>query len=241
VPFASRCSRLLAGLSLLSFVALSPGLAAAEAPDLPANVEHQELAGDVLLIGMPLAALALTFWMDDPDLDKSSESGNARSRLFDVDTILRMNGRPRHDLMLAMGRTVFATYALKYSVGEERPNGKDDHSFPSGHTAVTFAGAEFVRKEYGWWWGVPAYTLASFVGYSRVKSQNHYTADVLAGVAIGVLANHDLSEFLTPFGNLSFGPMLHTTRSLHGTPGLPYREEYGTQFSAPSIGFELQF
>ena len=29
------------------------------------------------------------------------------------------------------------------------------HSFPSAHTSTTFAGAEFIHKEYGWGWGAP--------------------------------------------------------------------------------------
>src|SRR5262249_45710980 len=59
------------------------------------------------------------------------------------------------------------TYGLKYTVDETRPNG-GSHSFPSGHTSVSFCGAEFIRKRYGWELGIPAYAAASFVAYSRV-------------------------------------------------------------------------
>jgi len=196
----------------------------------------------MLLIGIPLAALAATFFVHD---EAGSDRAPAPSPLnlhFDADTILRMNGSPRHDLMLAMGRTLAATYTLKYSVDEERPNGADSHSFPSGHAAVTFAGAEFIRKEYGWWWGVPAYTLASFVGYSRVKAKDHYTADVLTGATIGVLSNHDLHEFFTPFGRLSAGAMLTEPHDIAGVAGTPWREENATQFApSPTLGFTLRF
>ena len=87
------------------------------------------------------------------------------------------------------------TNALKYTVQEERPNG-GDHSFPSLHTSLSFSSAEFLRKRYGWGPGLPAYAIASLVGYSRVKSDNHYWHDVIAGAAIGVASSY---FFTKPF------------------------------------------
>ena len=54
--------------------------------------------------------------------------------------------------------TAWATTALlvlpvKHAVGELRPDGSARNSFPSGHTATAFVGAELVRLEYGGWWG----------------------------------------------------------------------------------------
>ncbi len=81
---------------------------------------------------------------------------------------------------LAMGIVV----TLKYTVHSRRPNG-DPQSFPSGHTAITVQGAEFLRQRYGWQYGLPAYVIAAYVGYSRARSDQHFTRDVLAGAAIG--------------------------------------------------------
>ncbi|MBP5724799.1 MAG: phosphatase PAP2 family protein [Bacteroidales bacterium] len=78
--------------------------------------------------------------------------------------------------------------SLKYFVDEERPDGRAHNSFPSGHTATVFNGAELVRYEYGTWWGVGAYTLATAVGLSRVYHKRHYIWDVGAGAAFGVLS-----------------------------------------------------
>ena len=89
--------------------------------------------------------------------------------------------------------TIGITYALKYTVKEERPNGRD-HSFPSFHTSFAFTAAEFLRKRYGWEYGLPAYAAASFVGYSRVESDNHYWHDVIAGAAIGVASSYFFTE-----------------------------------------------
>lgn len=78
--------------------------------------------------------------------------------------------------------------SLKYAIDEERPDGRANNSFPSGHTATAFNGAELVRYEYGTWWGVGAYTLATAVGLSRVYHKRHYIWDVGAGAVFGVLS-----------------------------------------------------
>lgn len=94
-------------------------------------------------------------------------------------------------LLLSMG----ITYALKFTINEERPDGSD-YSFPSGHTSTSFSTAEFIRGRYGWGYGIPAYLLASFVGYSRVNVHEHYTHDVIAGAAIGIISAY---IFTRPF------------------------------------------
>lgn len=81
--------------------------------------------------------------------------------------------------------TLGITYGLKYSISATRPNG-GKNSFPSGHSSTSFASAEFIRERYGWSYGIPAYLAASFVGYSRVESKEHYTRDVIAGALIGI-------------------------------------------------------
>lgn len=88
--------------------------------------------------------------------------------------------------------TMGVTYLLKYSTQEERPSqpeGHKGHTFPSGHTAISFAGAGYWGQRYGWMFGVPAYAAAAFVGYSRVVTKNHNWTDVAVGAALGVGAN----------------------------------------------------
>ena len=72
-----------------------------------------------------------------------------------------------------------------YSINTTRPNG-ERQAFPSGRTAISFSAAEFMRKRYGWEYGLPAYVLAGMVGYSRVRAHEHYFRDVFAGAVIGV-------------------------------------------------------
>ena len=80
------------------------------------------------------------------------------------------------------------TYALKDAVERERPDGRSNNSFPSGHTAVATHAAAHLRRRYGLKWGIPAYLAATYVGYSRVYDDRHYEDDVLVGAALGMLS-----------------------------------------------------
>jgi membrane-associated phospholipid phosphatase len=77
---------------------------------------------------------------------------------------------------------------LKYSVRNMRPDGTARNSFPSGHTATAFCGAELIRMEYGKTYGWIAYAVATSVGILRVYNGRHWAKDVLAGAGIGILS-----------------------------------------------------
>ena len=96
----------------------------------------------------------------------------------------------------ALAVSVATSYALKYAVKKERPDGSDLHSFPSNHTGFSFAGATFLQRRYGWKWGVPAYLVSGYVAWGRVYAKRHDVWDVLAGAAIGVGSGF---LFTTPF------------------------------------------
>ena len=61
---------------------------------------------------------------------------------------------------LTMGIIVLT---IKTAVNERRPDGSETNSFPSGHTATAFTGAEIVRHEYGLGYGIAAYTIVTGV------------------------------------------------------------------------------
>jgi membrane-associated phospholipid phosphatase len=91
--------------------------------------------------------------------------------------------------------------AIKYTVREPRPDGSAFNSFPSGHTATTFMGAELVRIEYGDdspWYSVGAYTIATAVGVLRVYNNHHWFTDVFAGAGIGILSAR-IGYWLLPY------------------------------------------
>lgn len=104
--------------------------------------------------------------------------------------------------------TSVATHTLKFAVDEERPNGNDNNSFPSGHTSAAFQGAAFLQMRYGWEYGVPAYAAASFVGYSRVHGEYHYWRDVAAGAALAVGVQYVITGMGKSVRNLVVAPII---------------------------------
>jgi membrane-associated phospholipid phosphatase len=94
--------------------------------------------------------------------------------------------------------------ALKYGIEKDRPDGSGDDSFPSGHSADTFASATFINQRYGWQYGVPSFAVESYVAYTRVASDQHHVDDVLAGATIGILAGW---YFTDPYKGISIVPI----------------------------------
>lgn len=76
----------------------------------------------------------------------------------------------------------------KYSFKEKRPDSAARNSFPSGHTATVFTGAELMREEYGPGMGIGAYSIAFGVAFLRLYNGRHWLNDVIAGAGIGILS-----------------------------------------------------
>jgi hypothetical protein len=92
------------------------------------------------------------------------------------------------------------TIPLKHIVKEERPDGSNNLSFPSGHTAVAFASAQFMFREYkdtNFWLGVSGYSFAVFTGVYRMLNDKHWVGDVIAGAGFGILST-ELAYWLYP-------------------------------------------
>ncbi len=92
---------------------------------------------------------------------------------------------------LYMIEAYFTTQAVtllgKVTFQRERPNGENKLSFPSGHTSGMFSIASVLDRRYGFKIGLPAYLMAGFVGFSRVKLKKHYPTDVIAGATVGII------------------------------------------------------
>lgn len=137
-----------------------------------------EKSGDILRTLIPAVAYGTTFYLHDRD--------------------------GRMQFYKGFFTNLGVTYALKATVSKTRPNGSDDESFPSGHTSVAFQGAAFIHRRYGFKYAAAAYLAASYVGWTRVDSDNHYTSDVLAGAAIGIASSF---IFTRPYHGFVVTPM----------------------------------
>lgn len=87
-----------------------------------------------------------------------------------------------------MGLSVEGTKRL---VGRVRPDGSDNRSFPSGHSAAAFLTASLFAKEYGHlspWYSVGAYGVATSTALLRRMNDHHWMGDVMVGAGIGILS-----------------------------------------------------
>ena len=133
------------------------------APASAAESDGIRTAGEILRIVLPAAAAGISLGKDD-------EHGFVQLAASEL---------------IAEGGSL----VLQELIDEERPDKTDHHSFPSDSAAVAFSAASFLQIRYGWSYGLPAYAVAGFVGWSRVESKRHYWHDVLAGAALGWVAS----------------------------------------------------
>ncbi|HXS07978.1 MAG TPA: hypothetical protein VN723_14400, partial [Rhizomicrobium sp.] len=82
---------------------------------LTSTEKHIETAGTVVAIALPLTAAGISYFKHDT--------------------------RGLAQLTVETALTVGTAYALKEIVREERPDGSDFHSFPSGQTALAASGS----------------------------------------------------------------------------------------------------
>jgi len=157
--------------------------------------EDVALAGDIMVVLLPTATISKVAYERD--------------------------GVGALEFTAAIAATMSATFILKYSIDAERPNGENNRSFPSGHTSSAFSSATFLQLRYGWEYGVPAYAAATFVAWSRVYSDHHYTRDVIAGAALGVIGSY---IFTTTYEEpLSVTPIVD-----NGTYGLIFSSRFSS-------------
>lgn len=94
-------------------------------------------------------------------------------------------------MMMSYATMAIVVNAAKYTFKEKRPDSSSRNSFPSGHTATAFVGAEMLYQEYRTthpWIGYTAYGLSAAVAYLRMHNDRHWANDVLAGAAVGMLS-----------------------------------------------------
>lgn len=127
---------------------------------------------------------------------------------------------------------------LKHLVAEPRPDTGADNSFPSGHTATAFCGAELCRLEYGNAYGAAAYAFAVTTGVLRVVNNRHWCNDVLAGAGIGFLSAH-VGYWLLPYEKRLVGRIFPRTRQWGSQ--CCFAPSYIYETKAPSFAFTMNF
>lgn len=136
-------------------------------------------------------------------------------------------------ILLANAFAQGTVFSLKSWTHETRPDASDHLSFPSGHTAEAFVGAEFMRLEYkdvSPWYGVAGYAMATATGVLRMYNNKHWMSDVVAGAGVGI-ASTRVAYWLYPklqhwFGKKDVGEngpvSLLTPTYQNGAIGLSY-------------------
>lgn len=110
---------------------------------------------------------------------------------------------------------VASVTSLKALTHVKRPDGSSNKSFPSGHTATAFAGAEFLYQEYkavSPWIGIGGYAVATGTGLFRIYNNRHWLSDVVMGAGIGILTTK-IAYWTFPYIDnkiLKAGNKLHT-------------------------------
>ena len=125
-------------------------------------------------------------------------------------TMLALNAfgvKGRHGVVDQAGMLLLSNIMLNVTVNtvkkatrQMRPDGSSYSSFPSGHTAEAFAGAELLRLEYGSvspWYAVAGYAAAATTGYLRMYNNRHWFSDVVAGAGVG-MASSEFAYWLYP-------------------------------------------
>jgi membrane-associated phospholipid phosphatase len=90
--------------------------------------------------------------------------------------------------------TTLTTEVLKRVTKVERPDRTNDLSFPSGHAARAFSAASYVHRRHGWEYALPAYALATYVGYTRVQADRHRWGDIVGAAAVSTITTWLLVE-----------------------------------------------
>jgi membrane-associated phospholipid phosphatase len=106
-------------------------------------------------------------------------------------------------MLSALGITDVVAFGFKSLLRDERPNGNKG-SFPSSHTASSFAVASVLHEYYGWRVGVPAYAVAGMVGWRMMDAGDHWASDILFGAALGCVVGHSVAGHHNPIEQAGF-------------------------------------
>lgn len=175
----------------------------------PSKIHFKQFIIPTVLMGYGFIGLE-SDWLKTFNMNLKEEVSEDIDRKFTIDDIAQYSTagsvyvlnafgvKGKHnikDRSIIMGTSYLMlsafVFPLKSITHIERPDGTTFNSFPSGHTANAFAGAEFLWQEYkdkSVWYGISGYIVASGVGAFRIINNRHWLTDVAAGAGIGILS-----------------------------------------------------
>jgi hypothetical protein len=128
--------------------------------------------------------------------------------------------KPKNDFVhqtinIAVANAIMGTVVtvMKHSFKEERPDGSNNLSYPSGHTATAFTNASLLFYEYkdaNFWYASSGFLFATATGVLRIANNKHYASDVLTGAGIGTAVGL-LVSYWHPFQSFSIDKSKKTT------------------------------
>jgi membrane-associated phospholipid phosphatase len=91
------------------------------------------------------------------------------------------------DLIRGQLLNAIVTRGTKLIAQRARPGSNSTDSFPSGHSSASFMTAAVLDGHFGMRVGAPAYAVAGFVAWTRVRDNAHWLTDTIIGATIGTL------------------------------------------------------
>ena len=128
-----------------------------------------------------------------------------------------------------------STFPLKSATHRLRPDGSDYLSFPSGHTALAFAFAEFMAQEYGDKspvYSIIGYSFATTTGIFRIYNKAHWFSDAVAGAGFGILSTKAAYLVYPYLRNM----LTHTDKAGKSTFIMPTYQD-----GAPGLALSMRF
>lgn len=154
-------------------------------------------------------------------------------------------GRLLASSAMSYGIMAILVNSIKYTSKEMRPDGSSANSWPSGHTATSFAGATILHKEYGLtrspWYSIAGYGVATATGVMRVLNNRHWVSDVLSGAGIGILSTelaYALSDILFKGKGLLRND-LNSDANIVTNPSF-FSVSMGVGFGSKKLDFDLE-
>ena len=212
---------------------------------------------DISWVGIPIFLSGIIIKSEKKAFRQDYNNGHANTRLVthfktSIDDYTQYFG-PALTLGLKMGRMLASmgmTYGImaalvngiKYTSKELRPDGTSRNSWPSGHTATSFAGATILHKEYGLtrspWYSVAGYGVATATGVMRVLNNRHWISDILSGAGIGIMSG----ELAYMISDLIFKDKYLLRGELQRYPDLRKNPSFfsismGMGFGSPTLDF----